>query len=68
METLDIDRDTLGCQEGCEFFLRRVRVKLERVTKIQPDCMQCSFSRLYGGLEYPASRGLFTRKKPLLAG
>ena len=40
-------------------FSKDACIKLERVTKIQPDSMQCSFARLYGGLEYPASRGFF---------
>ena len=53
-------KDTLGCQEDWFVnFSKDASIKLERVTKIQPDSMQCSFSRLYGGLEYPASRGFF---------
>ena len=40
-------------------FSKDACIKLERVTKIQPDSMQCSFSRLYGGLEYPASKVFF---------
>ena len=40
-------------------FYKGAFIKLERVMKIQPDSLQCSFSRLYGGLEYHASRGFF---------